>query len=174
MSIRSGSLLLLLSVAACAPAPTPQAPPPAPPPAPEAPVAPAPPPPAPDPIAESQQPKGHLASSAIQKVVRANFDKMIACYEAGMARNPNLGAGKIRVRLVIARDGRVSSAVHDPNRSSGSNTTLSAALEGSGNEPLLTDQGVISCVVDEFRKLTFPQPDGGIVVVTYPLIFSSS
>lgn len=122
-----------------------------------------------EPIPELQR-RGHLPSSAIQKVVRANQSRMVACYQAALARNPNTPGGKVRVKIVIAEDGTVQRAEHEPNKS-GSNTTLSAALEG--NEPPMTDGAVIACVVSEFKKLVFPRPDGGIVIATYPLTFSA-
>lgn len=145
---------------------------------PPAPVQPPPPPPADTtpsapsttPVIPELQRRGHLPSSAIQKVVRANFGRMTACYERALARNPNLPGGKVRVKIVIAENGTVQRAEHEPNKS-GSHTTLGAALEG--NEPPLTDPGVIQCVVGEFKQLTFPQPQGGIVIATYPLTFSA-
>jgi hypothetical protein len=125
----------------------------------------------PSPIDESHEAKGHLAAATIQRVVRANMNKMSACYEAALSRNQNEPSGKVRVRLVIGRDGRVASAANQTTKSD-SRTTLSAAVEG--NEPMLANNTVIACVVGEFRKLQFPAPDpAGIVVATYPLIFSS-
>lgn len=125
----------------------------------------------PSPIDETQQAKGHLSASAIQRVVRANMNKMSACYEAALARNQNAPGGKVRVRLTIGRDGRVAAAANQLTKTE-SRTTLSAGVEG--NEPMLTDNAVITCVVNEFRKLQFPVPDpAGIVVATYPLIFSA-
>ena len=165
--------LLLLALAACNPPASnpPPAPVPAPPYAPPTPSQPEPaaPPATTQPIPELQR-KGHLSSAAIQKVVRANFSSMTACYESALRRNPNLPGGKIRVKIVIAENGTVQRAEHEPNKSA-SHTTLGSALEG--NEPPMTDPGVIACVVNEFKKLTFPQPEGGIVIATYPLTFSS-
>lgn len=166
------SWLVLLVLAACNPPASNQPPPAYQPPAyqppPSQPEATAP-PATTQPIPELQR-KGHLASSAIQKVVRANFANMTACYETALRRNPNLPGGKIRVKIVIAENGSVQRAEHEPNKSA-SHTTLGSALEG--NEPPMTDPGVIACVVGEFKKLTFPQPEGGIVIATYPLTFSS-
>ena len=34
----------------------------------------------------------------------------------------------------------------------------------------LPDQSVISCVVRGFGNLSFPQPEGGIVTVVYPIM----
>lgn len=121
---------------------------------------------------ENQHPKGRLSTAVIQRVVRDSFSPMVRCYEAGLARNPNLGAGKVRVRLVIKPDGQVARAEPEDHRS-GPNTTLSAALGDRDDVPLLRDPQVISCVVGEFSKLVFPAPNpSGAVVVTYPVIFS--
>jgi hypothetical protein len=56
------------------------------------------------------------------------------------------------VRFVIGRDGSVSSVRHD------------------GDFP---DQAVAECVSRAFSGLSFPQPEGGTVSVTYPLVFGS-
>ena len=37
----------------------------------------------------------------------------------------------------------------------------------------LRNEGVVSCVVRAFQSLSFPQPEGGIVTVVYPLALSS-
>ena len=49
-----------------------------------------------------------------------------------------------------------------------SGATTSAGDAGSD----LPDSGVVSCVVRGFSNLSFPQPEGGIVLVNYPIIFS--
>jgi hypothetical protein len=59
-----------------------------------------------------------------------------------------------RVRMgatIIGRDGSVSN------------------VGGGGDIP---DGGVISCVTRAFYGLSFPQPEGGIVTVSYPIVFS--
>jgi hypothetical protein len=94
---------------------------------------------------------GRLAPERIQSVVRANFDALRACYETGLKRDAQL-RGRVGVRFVIGLDGRVS-GVSD---------------EGSD----MPDREVLRCVLDGFRLLEFPRPDGGIVKVVYPIIFS--
>lgn len=94
---------------------------------------------------------GRLAPELIQKVVRANFDPLRKCYEAGLGRNANL-QGRVAVKFVIDLEGHVTSA------------------EDFNSE--LPDRQVIQCVVAEYRKLTFPKPEGGIVTVVYPTVFS--
>ncbi len=95
---------------------------------------------------------GRLPPEIIQRIVRANFSGMRTCYEAGLRRSGNLN-GKVEVRFVIERDGRVSSA---------------KPTEGTA----LVDNTVVQCVVGEFSKLTFPEPEGGTVIVVYPIIFN--
>ena len=74
------------------------------------------------------------------------------CYQRELTKNPNLG-GKITVKFVIAKDGTVSSA-----------TTKTSTM----NNP-----AVESCINGRFMKFQFPEPKGGgIVIVSYPFIFS--
>lgn len=94
---------------------------------------------------------GRLPPPVIQKIVRARFDRYRACYEAGLARDPTL-TGRVSIRFVIGRDGNVSEV-----RSAGSS---------------LRDEAVIACVEQSFAGLMFPQPEGGIVTVVYPIMFS--
>jgi hypothetical protein len=94
---------------------------------------------------------GRLPPEVIQRVVRQNFGRFRACYEAALRTNPNL-AGRVAVRFVIGRDGSVGSAAN------------------GGSD--LPDGGVVSCVVRAFHGLSFPAPESGIVTVTYPIAFS--
>jgi hypothetical protein len=74
------------------------------------------------------------------------------CYQRELTKNPNLG-GKITIKFVIAKDGSVSKS--DVKSSSMGN----GAVEG--------------CIADRFLKFQFPEPKGGgIVIVSYPFIFS--
>ncbi|MFT3774205.1 MAG: AgmX/PglI C-terminal domain-containing protein [Minicystis sp.] len=95
---------------------------------------------------------GRLPPEVIQRIVRQNFGRFRLCYENGLRNNPNL-AGRVSVRFVIARDGTVSNA------------------SNGGSD--LPDGGVINCVVRAFFGLTFPEPEGGIITVTYPIMFSN-
>ena len=109
---------------------------------------------------------GRLPPEVIQRVVRAAFDVPRACYEEGLRRKPTLG-GKVTVHFVIGRDGLVSEA----SLASLSPELADVAPSPSG-PPALDDAKVSACVVDSFRTLVFPKPEGGIVTVVYPLIFS--
>ncbi|UQA58221.1 AgmX/PglI C-terminal domain-containing protein [Polyangium aurulentum] len=94
---------------------------------------------------------GRLPPEVIQRIVRQNFGRFRLCYENGLRNNPNL-QGRVAVRFVIGRDGAVSNV-------------------GNGGSDM-PDGGVVSCVVRAFYGLSFPQPEGGIVTVVYPIMFA--
>jgi hypothetical protein len=98
------------------------------------------------------QVNGRLPPEAVQRIVRQNFGRLRACYEDGLERDPSL-AGRVSVRFVIDRSGAVSVAELDTEK-----TTL-------------TDAKVTSCVVAQYTRMNFPQPEGGIVTVVYPVMF---
>jgi hypothetical protein len=87
----------------------------------------------------------------IQRTVRQNFGRFRFCYEQGLAQNPSL-EGRVGVRFVIDRTGGVSTASPEP-----------------GGMP---DSTVARCVAQAFYGLSFPPPDGGIVTVSYPIMFT--
>jgi pSer/pThr/pTyr-binding forkhead associated (FHA) protein len=97
------------------------------------------------------QVNGRLPPEVIQRIVRQNFGRFRLCYENGLRTNPNL-QGRVAIKFVIDRSGAVSTA-----------------SDGGSDLP---DQSVVSCVVRGFGNLSFPQPEGGIVTVVYPIIFN--
>ena len=116
----------------------------------------------PDPIEPSGDDKGKVRAGAtsvngrlppevIQRIVRQNQGRFRACYTDGLSRNPSL-EGRVSVRFVIGRDGTVSNVAN------------------GGSD--LPDPKVVACVERVFERMTFPQPEGGIVTVSYPLMFS--
>jgi hypothetical protein len=94
---------------------------------------------------------GRLPPEVIQRIVRQNFGRFRLCYENGLRGNPSL-QGRVAVRFIIGRDGAVSSVAN------------------GGSD--LPDSGVVSCVVRSFYGLSFPQPEEGIVTVTYPIMLT--
>jgi hypothetical protein len=94
---------------------------------------------------------GRLPAEVIQRIVRLNSGRYINCYQAALRTNPSL-EGRVTVRFVIGRDGSVQ-----------------VASDGGSDIP---DTGVRQCVVSSFTNLSFPQPDGGLVTVVYPIMFS--
>lgn len=97
------------------------------------------------------QVNGRLPPEVIQRIVRQNYGRFRLCYENGLRSNPNL-QGRVAVRFVIGRDGAVSN------------------VSNGGSD--LPDASVIQCVIRAYYGLSFPQPEGGIVTVVYPIMFS--
>jgi hypothetical protein len=94
---------------------------------------------------------GRLPPEVIQRIVRQNYGRFRMCYEQGLTKNPNL-SGRVAVRFAISREGTVQSA------------------QNGGSD--LPDSAVVGCVVSAFYGLTFPEPENGIVTVSYPIMFS--
>jgi Ca-activated chloride channel family protein len=94
---------------------------------------------------------GRLPPEVIQRIVRQNFGRFRLCYEKGLRSNPNL-MGRVSVRFAIGADGAVG------------------AVSNAGSD--LPDGNVIQCVVRSFPSLSFPQPDGGVVSVIAPMVFT--
>jgi hypothetical protein len=109
--------------------------------------------PAADSFSPKKTAKGRLPPEVIQRVVRANFGRYRYCYEQGLADNPSL-QGHVRVRFIIGADGAVT------------------GTSDHGSD--LPDPGAMSCIVNGFRELRLPEPEGGIVTVVYPIMFSPS
>jgi hypothetical protein len=96
--------------------------------------------------------QGRLPPELIQKIVRDRYARFRGCYEAGLARNPDLG-GAIQTQFTIELDG----TVHD-------------AKPGCGTT--MPDAQTVTCVTDNFNRLKFPKPEGGVVTVVYPIVYS--
>jgi hypothetical protein len=96
--------------------------------------------------------QGRLPPEIVQRVVRQNEGRFRACYQGGLRTNPAL-AGRITVRFAIDRTGAVPVASDD-----------------GGSD--LDDGEVRRCVISAFRQLSFPAPEGGVVMVVYPIAFS--
>ena len=82
--------------------------------------------------------------------MRERYGDMRRCYEAGLGRNPKL-TGRVTTRFVIERDGKARN------------------VTDHGSD--LPDATVIDCVLRVFQTLTFPEPQGGVVTIVYPLMF---
>lgn len=93
---------------------------------------------------------GRLPKEVIQRIVRQNFGRFRLCYENALRSDPTI-AGNVTVAFTIATDGSVSKVGHT--------TTMS-------------DPGTGDCVHKAFLGLSFPQPEGGVVNVTYPISFA--
>jgi hypothetical protein len=89
-----------------------------------------------------------MPPEVIQRIVHDNFGRFRSCYEAGLRANPSL-EGRVVTRFAIDRQGVVT-----------------MAQDGGSSLP---NASVVACVVRSFYSLTFPEHDGGIVTVVYPL-----
>ena len=96
---------------------------------------------------------GALTKSQIDQVVKRHLNSIRYCYQKELTKRPSL-QGKVVVKFVIGKDGAVSRA------SKKSSTLGSSAVDG--------------CVANKFKRMQFPEPrGGGIVVVSYPFLFAS-
>ena len=97
---------------------------------------------------------GGLGQDIIGQIIEQYLNQIRYCYEKGLNATPNL-RGKLMVRFVIARTGRVSKAAVSRHN--------------------LNNKSVRACVLDVIRSISFPEPvGGGIVEVSYPFVFSPS
>jgi hypothetical protein len=95
---------------------------------------------------------GSLDRALIDEVIKRNMNQIRYCYQRELTKNPALG-GKIVIGFTIAKDGTVSAA-----------NTKSTTMSNSAVE---------SCIVGRFMRMQFPTPKGGgIVIVSYPFLFS--
>ena len=90
---------------------------------------------------------GHIPAEVIQRVVRTTSAVSAAATKRA-ARQPGL-AGRVVTRFTVDRQGMVSSA-----------------QDGGSSLP---NPGVVACVIKSFYSLSFPEHEGGIVSVVYPL-----
>ena len=99
------------------------------------------------------QVNGRLPPEVIQRIVRQNFGRFRLCYENGLRTNPNL-QGRVR--------GQVR---HRP---------LAAAVVDGPGRRVATCPIRASCRASSAASATcrFPQPEGGIVTVVYPIMFN--
>lgn len=91
---------------------------------------------------------GRLEPDRIRDVLRSHHASIQDCYELGLARHPAL-RGRVTFRFAIEQDGQVSQ------------------LQVSDNA--LPDCRVVACIRSRFAHIQFPPPDGGIVMVQYPV-----
>ncbi len=95
---------------------------------------------------------GRLPPEVINRIVRQSFGRFRLCYEDGLRGNASL-QGRVVVKFMIDRSGSVSNAA-----------------DGGSDMP---DSSVVGCIVRGFSNLSFPQPEGGIVTVVYPMMFGN-
>ncbi|HUT78002.1 MAG TPA: AgmX/PglI C-terminal domain-containing protein, partial [Polyangia bacterium] len=86
-------------------------------------------------------------------IVQRHINEIKFCYERELAKRPDL-AGRVSIKFIISGTGAVQMAVVE--------------------ESTLGNAGVENCIAGAVKRWTFPQPEGGgIVVVTYPFQLTS-
>jgi TonB family protein len=96
---------------------------------------------------------GELDPAVIKKVIQGNVGRFKYCYDKELHASPTL-EGKVVVKLVIGPKG----------------TVTKASIDSSS----LGNKNVEACVLKTARKMKFPRPKGGSVVVSYPFVFASA
>jgi len=95
---------------------------------------------------------GALDASLIDGVIRRNLPRFRYCYQRELTKDPTL-AGKVTVKFTIIGDGTVSAAM-----------TKASSMQSPAVE---------SCLNRVMMTLPFPEPNGGgLVLVSYPFVFS--
>jgi outer membrane biosynthesis protein TonB len=102
-------------------------------------------------LSPSATKNGRLPPEIIQRIVRHHYGAFRTCYEKSLVTSPSL-AGRVVVSFTIRTDGTVANAKDAGSR--------------------IIQKDVVSCVVDAFAKLVYPQPEGGEVKVVYPIVFA--
>jgi outer membrane biosynthesis protein TonB len=100
-------------------------------------------------VAASQ---GSIDREAVARVINSHLAEVHSCYERALIKDPGL-AGKVVLEWTIGPGGRVTAA-----------KTKSSTLRNASVE---------SCILNSLKGWTFPSPQGGIVIITYPFMFNS-
>jgi hypothetical protein len=95
--------------------------------------------------------RGRIAPAQVESVAAGELARLRGCYGRALARSAR-AAGQINVHFVIGLDGRVSHARAEHNG--------------------VPDCDAVRCVLDVFRGMRFPAPDGGSVHVVYPILLA--
>lgn len=89
-----------------------------------------------------------LPKEVIQRILRQRYGQFRACYERGLARNPNL-EGKLQLKLIIDAEG---------------------AVKASAGASSIPDQQVTACILNAANRLRMPKPEGGQTVRARPTL----
>lgn len=108
-----------------------------------------------EPVWSFEPPKiiGSLDRELIRRVVRQHMNEVKFCYESQLARNNSL-SGRVVVKFTINNTGSVPTSFVE-------NSTL-------GNGP------AEQCIAQSVRRWSFPQPQGGLVIVSYPFVLKQA
>jgi TonB family protein len=97
--------------------------------------------------------QGSLDKDIIRRIIHRHVPAARRCYQSELKSDPSF-ATRVTLRFVIAASGNVSSA---------------KLMKGSGNASF------DSCLEGVAKRMLFPKPKGGgVVVVNFPFVFQSS
>ena len=97
--------------------------------------------------------RGSLSREEIARVIDAHLGEINHCYERALNEDPAL-RGKLVLEWTIQLNGSVSQV----------RQKLSS----------MSNPSVAACIMDRIQKWRFPSPSGGVVVVSYPFVFSAT
>mgnify|MGYP006293155315 CR=1 FL=1 len=103
--------------------------------------------------ARRMQSQGSLPREAIAKVINEHLSEVQYCYEKNLLKDPSI-KGKLTVEWTIQMNGSVG-RVRQKSSS-------------------LSSPAVAGCIMQSIKRWRFPRPSGGVVVVSYPFIFSQT
>ena len=96
--------------------------------------------------------QGNIDREAVAKTINAHLQEVRGCYERALLKDPGL-AGKVVLEWTIGTTGSVVAA-----------KTKSSTLKNAGVE---------GCILSALKTWQFPQPRGGVVIISYPFLFNS-
>ncbi len=97
--------------------------------------------------------RGSIPESVIEQILSKHISRLQYCYEKALLSNPAL-AGTLKIEWTITETGQ----------------TINAKVIRSQ----LASNELHACILKELKKIRFPAPKGGSVIVTKPFSFSSS
>jgi len=96
--------------------------------------------------------KGSLSKEVIRRIIRQHLNEIRYCYAQQLVVKPDL-QGRVVIQFLISSQGTVQMA-----------SVVDSTLDNTQVE---------NCVAKAFQRWTFPAPeDSGVVIATYPLMFS--
>jgi TonB family protein len=97
---------------------------------------------------------GSLSKETIRRTIGRHIPEVRFCYESQLNARPEL-QGRVAIKFVISPTGTVRSAL------------VASSDVGSAK--------VDNCIADAVRRINFPAPEGGgLVIVTYPFLLSQT
>ena len=105
------------------------------------------------PVVEVDEPTtGSLEATTINAVMKKHLSGMRSCYERELENDPALG-GKVTIAFTIGTSGKVTQA-----------EVASSDMDNAKVE---------ECLVKRVISIKFPEPEGGAVKASYPMVFTA-